>query len=127
VPEIIEGVSHVDADELNQMLKNKSKVYVIDVRELEEYTNGHIPGIPLLPMGDIPECIDGFDKSAEYVFVCRSGRRSLEVSRFFQSEGIHKVHNYKGGMLAWDKEITSGPEKVITQFSMSQLERENSK
>lgn len=124
--DLIDNISHLDADELNHILADPAhaEIYVIDVREPEEYAAGHIPGIPLIPMGTIPDVIDQFDKSAEYVFVCRSGRRSLEVAKFFQREGIGNVHNYKGGMLAWDKEVNFGEEHIIDEFtSMRQLER----
>lgn len=128
MPEIIEGVSHLNADEVQEVLNQSSpNVYVIDVREPEEYEAGHIPGIPLLPMGEIPDHIDSFDKDAEYIFVCRSGRRSLEVARFFQNEGIEKVHNYLGGMLEWDKEIVHGDEHIIKEFSMTNLKRRDHK
>lgn len=122
---IIEGISHVDTDELDAILKKpvKSNVYVIDVREPEEYEDGHIPGIPLISMGSIPDLIDRFDKEAEYVFVCRSGRRSLEVAKFFVGHNISNVHNFSGGMLAWDKEIVRGREVVLEPFSMNPLER----
>ncbi|WP_438349346.1 rhodanese-like domain-containing protein [Paenibacillus sp. FA6] len=122
---IIEGVSHVDTSELYKIIEHTpQQVYVIDVREPEEYNEVHIPGVPLIPMGDIPDLIESFDKSAEYVIVCRSGRRSLEVSKFFQQEGIEKVHNYYGGMLAWDREVEVGPEHIIETFSMDKLTRE---
>ena len=122
--QIIEGVSHIDAKDLKQLLdEHKEDVYVIDVREPEEYTEGHIPTVPLLPMGDIPDVIEQFDKEAEYVIVCRSGRRSLEVSKFFQNEGIPKVHNYLGGMLEWPYETSTGLERVVTEFSMDNIKR----
>lgn len=109
---IIEGVSHLNAEELHNILRDASKqhIHVIDVRESEEYEAGHIPGVPLLPMSEIPDRIDEFDQAAEYIFVCRSGRRSLEVAKFFQSEGIEQVHNYAEGMLGWEQEIITGIE-----------------
>lgn len=120
---IIEGVSHVDAMRVKEILDNDENIYVIDVREPEEYVEGHIPGIPLLPMGEVPDLIEQFDKEAEYVIVCRSGRRSLEVAKFFQNEGIPKVHNYLGGTIEWPYELATGLENVVEQFSMTNLER----
>lgn len=110
--EMIDGVSHVDAQELYNIMHDPSKknIHIIDVREAEEYIEGHIPGVPLLPMSEIPNKVDQLDKSAEYIFVCRSGRRSLEVAKFLQGEGIEKVHNYLGGMLDWNYEIAQGLE-----------------
>lgn len=129
MPAFIEGVSHLDKQELHSLINDstKSDVIIIDVRELEEYEEGHIPNIPLLSMGNIPDVMDQFDKDAEYVFICRSGRRSLEVSKFFQNEGIEKVHNFLGGMLTWDKEVNIGQENVIHDFSMKALERKSNK
>lgn len=121
---IIEGVSHIDHEQLHDILNDPdSDVIVIDVREPNEYAAAHIPGVPLLPMGNIPDVIDQFDKSREYVFVCRSGARSLNVAKFCKQAGIENVHNYLGGMLAWDQEVADGEERVITQFSMDAIER----
>ncbi|MER2108303.1 MAG: rhodanese-like domain-containing protein [Solibacillus sp.] len=120
---IIEGISHVDAARVKEILAKGEDIYVMDVRELEEYTEGHIPGIPLLPKGEVPGVIEQFDKDAEYIIVCRSGRRSLDVAKLFQQEGISKVHNYLGGMLEWPYEVATGPEHVIEQFSMTQLKQ----
>lgn len=123
--EIIDGISHLDTEELNERLQESSnnKLYIIDVREPEEYMERHIPSVPLLPMGEFPDLVDQFDPEAEYIFVCRSGRRSLEVAKFFRNEGITKVHNFDGGMLAWNKEVKSGAEHIVTDFSMENLER----
>lgn len=121
---MIEGVSHVDREELYELLHDKERnVLVIDVRELEEYVDAHIPSLPLIPMGEIAAYINDFDKDREYVFVCRSGGRSFQVTKFFQNQGFSKVHNYEGGMLNWDKEVTGGPENVIETFNPQQLER----
>lgn len=121
---IIEGVSHLNKDELEAVLNDpQSKTIVIDVREIEEYVAGHIPGVPLIPMGHIPELIDQFDKEAEYVFVCRSGSRSLNVAKFFQRAGIARVHNFAGGILTWDKELAQGEGKIIEDFSMTMIRR----
>lgn len=121
---IIEGVSHLDRDELANILSDESsEVIVLDVREVDEYVAGHIPGVPLIPMGALPELIDHFDASREYVFVCRSGARSLKVAQFFQSAGFDKVHNYEGGMLAWDRDFAQGEEHIIEEFSMDALKR----
>ncbi|WP_082927081.1 MULTISPECIES: rhodanese-like domain-containing protein [Paenibacillus] len=123
---MIYGVSHVDREELYEILHDdERRALVIDVREVDEYTAGHIPGIPLIPMGEIAAYLQDFDKEREYVFVCRSGGRSYEVARFFQSQGFPKVHNYEGGMLNWDKEVVTGPENVIEQFDADRLERQS--
>lgn len=122
---MVNGVSHVDKEELQALLKDDSRAAVIiDVREREEYIAGHIPSVPLIPMGEIAEYADDMDKDREYIFICRSGQRSLNVTRYFQELGFTNVHNFYGGMLGWDQEVAEGPEHIIDDFrSMDQLNR----
>lgn len=132
MPNIIEEVSHLNSKELKEVLSNADRqAIVIDVREPEEYEAAHIAGVPLIPMGDIIDIIDRLDAGKEYVFVCRSGRRSLEVAKFFQGNGFKNVHNYEGGMLNWQQEgheIAVGRDNIIEQFeSPEQLERKKNK
>lgn len=110
-----DGVTQFDKEELKEILAKKDpKQVVVDVREPEEYTDRHIPGVPLAPMMSIPELADGFDKDKEYVFVCRSGNRSQKVSLFLKQQGFDNVANFDGGMLSWDGEEASGEEAHIS-------------
>lgn len=112
------GVTQIDKDELKNILSDSdNNKVVIDVREPEEYNEAHIPGVPLVPMQTIPDLLDGFDKDKEYVFVCRSGNRSQNVSLFMKQQGYEKVENYDGGMLVWDGETKAGMEKHIQNTS----------
>lgn len=108
------GIHQVNTEKLKELLSRfKSDQIVIDVREPDEYYSGHIPGVPLVPMQSIPNLLEGFDKNKEYIFVCRSGNRSQNVSLFLKQQGFDKVINFDGGMLDWDGETVQGPEKQI--------------
>ncbi|UCZ52451.1 rhodanese-like domain-containing protein [Bacillus shivajii] len=109
-----ENISQLNYDEVRKIHeKQASEPILIDVREHEEYVNGHIPGIPLIPMSEIVDVIDDFNKEKEYVLVCRSGRRSHEVAKFFKDNGIENVHNYADGMLGWDTAKNEGEEWIV--------------
>ncbi|UCZ52013.1 rhodanese-like domain-containing protein [Bacillus shivajii] len=108
------GITQINQDELKKVLEEKNEnTVVIDVREPDEYESGHIPGVPLMPMHTVPSLIEGFNKDKEYVFICRSGNRSQNVSMFLKEHGIDKVINFDGGMLSWDGEIAEGEEVSI--------------
>lgn len=108
--QMIDGIPHIDTDELHTLLQNPdNETMVIDVREPSEYEIAHIPGVPLIPMNEIPARVHELDQDKEYVFVCRSGSRSFEVARYLQALGFERVHNYWGGMLSWDREVVTGP------------------
>ena len=109
-----EGINQIEFEELEKIVAKKDREQIIiDVRELDEYEEAHIPGIPLIPMHNFPNLISEFDKEKEYIFVCRSGGRSQNVAKFFKENGFDKVNNYSGGMLAWQSDKNTGLEKVV--------------
>ena len=114
VSRLIEGIVQYDYYELKAIYENEPSTIIIDVRELREYEDKHIPGIPLVPMSGIVHVIDDFKKDEKYIFVCRSGRRSHEVAKFFKNNGIENVANYADGMLGWQGEVATGQEFVAT-------------
>ncbi|MGY4689494.1 rhodanese-like domain-containing protein [Salibacterium sp. K-3] len=110
----LDGIEQLEKEEVKDIHDRKSQNPVlIDVREPSEYVEGHIPGVPLLPMNRVPEVVDQLDKDREYVLVCRSGNRSQHTALYFKDNGIDNVKNFAGGMLAWDEEIKTGMENPI--------------
>lgn len=91
----------VDAETVAS-LKNNPNVYVIDVREQWEYDEGHIPGVTLVPMGEISDRMSEIPTDKEVILTCRSGNRSGQVADFLRERGFDNVHNMEGGILAWE-------------------------
>ncbi|MBB5171884.1 rhodanese-like domain-containing protein [Texcoconibacillus texcoconensis] len=113
-----ETISQLNYDEVYNIYQDPNATAIlIDVREREEYEEGHIPGIPLLPMSEIIEVIGDFHKEQEYILVCRSGRRSHEVAKFFKDQGIEQVHNFSEGMLGWQADKTKGEEWIVKEVN----------
>ncbi|AOM83776.1 rhodanese-like domain-containing protein [Salisediminibacterium beveridgei] len=113
-----ENVKQLSFEEVKALYENnKRNEILIDVRELEEYDEAHIPGIPLIPMSEMVDLVNEFKKDQEYVLVCRSGRRSHEVAKFFKDNGIENVHNYADGMIGWEAEKATGEEWVVEQVN----------
>ncbi len=96
----MEEIKIITPEELQQKLEAGEKLELVDVREDEEVAEGMIPGAKHIRMGDIPAHLDYFDKDKEYIFICRSSRRSENVCYYMQEQG-YKVCNMIGGMLNW--------------------------
>ncbi|MBE3570767.1 MAG: rhodanese-like domain-containing protein [Bacillales bacterium] len=94
----------ITAEELKEKLEKGEKLNLIDVREEEEVQEGMIPEAKHIPMGEIPNSLDQLDKEKEYIFICRSGRRSENVCHYLQDQG-YKVRNMIGGMLEWTGKV----------------------
>ena len=73
---------------------------VIDVREPDEYTEGHVPGAPLIPLGDVVERVDEFPATDEVLIICKVGGRSRKAAEYLRAQGIDAV-NIAGGTMAW--------------------------
>ncbi|RIK17164.1 MAG: rhodanese-like domain-containing protein, partial [Anaerolineae bacterium] len=74
-----------------------------DVREPDEYAAGHIPGITLIPMGEVAERLSEIPTDKEVIVTCRSGNRSGQIVDFLRSQGFTNVHNMEGGIVAWEE------------------------
>lgn len=83
--------------------KNRDDVILIDVREQWEYDEGHIPGITLIPMNEIPNRLSEIPTDKEVIVTCRSGNRSGQVTDYLRKNGFDNVHNMQGGIVAWQQ------------------------
>lgn len=91
-------VPEIDVDEAAR--RRAAGTPVIDVREPHEYVEGHVPGAPLIPLGDLVERSDEVPATGEVLVVCRSGARSRRAAEHLRGLGIDAI-NIEGGTLAW--------------------------
>jgi len=96
-------IPEITTEELEKKLAAGEKLALVDVREDEEVAHGMIPGAKHIPMMQIPQNLDYFDKDKEYIFICRSGGRSTNVCHYMHEQG-YKVRNMTGGMMEWKGE-----------------------
>jgi phage shock protein E len=82
-------------------VKDSEDVYLLDVREQWEYDEAHIPGVTLLPLGEVSNRLDEIPRDKEVIVTCRSGNRSGQVTDFLRQNGFDNVHNMTGGILDW--------------------------
>jgi rhodanese-related sulfurtransferase len=76
-------------------------VYLLDVRESEEWTAGHAPDAHHMPMMEVPARMAEVPTDTEVVVVCRSGGRSGQVVSYLIGNGWENVRNLDGGMQSW--------------------------
>lgn len=82
-------------------------VIILDVRELTEFEDGHIPGAVLLPVSAISKdsaaaVIPNYDTTV--LVYCRSGNRSQTASRALTELGYSEVFEF-GGINSWPYEV----------------------
>jgi len=83
----------------------RSGALLLDVREPEEYAQGHAPGSTLIPLGQLQSRLRELDafKDRRIAIICRSGRRSALALQMLERSGYSAAANVEGGMIAWKK------------------------
>lgn len=115
---VCSGQSRMTAAELKSMIEGKEPVTVIDVRTLEEYNQGHIPGA--LPLESIKD-LKTFKYEDKVVLYCNTGRRSQAALKLFSDNGIEAV-DLEGGIKAWAASggnVVAGPFRDVSDYPKS--------
>lgn len=94
-------------EQVLQRIQAGETVHLLDVREVDEVQEGHIPDILHIPLGLLEFRMHELDKNTPYIIVCRSGARSGRATAFLQEQG-YDVTNMVGGMLAWQGAVEQG-------------------
>ena len=96
----------ISPQEVVQLMSHEKDVVVVDVREDNEFTQGHIKDSIHIPIGQLSSRLEELNKykANHLVLGCRSGSRSGRACSMLKRKGFEKVHNLKGGMLAWEND-----------------------
>lgn len=81
--------------------RQKAGAVIVDVREPYEWSEGHIPGALLIPLGSLARRSGELDPSKDVIAVCRSGNRSISAALILQRAGFTQVSSMSGGMISW--------------------------
>ena len=87
--------------EVKQKLDAEEDIFILDVRQPEEYAQGYVPKAYLIPLGEIDQRLDEIPRDLPVIVVCRSGGRSAIASGQLDDHGFDNIHNMLGGTLAW--------------------------
>jgi rhodanese-related sulfurtransferase len=86
---------------LDELRARPSDAVVIDVREPEEFTSGHVPGACNLPQAEIATRLDEVPRDRPVFVICQGGFRSLRAAQFLSQCGLSNLASVKGGTEAW--------------------------
>ncbi len=93
-------IPQLDSLAAQAKLKAQPKPFLLDVREPDEYRDGHIAGAKLVPLGELTQRLGELPRDREIICVCRSGNRSGTATRQLVAAGYTAV-NLSGGMIGW--------------------------
>ena len=94
------GIPQLEPSQVQTMLNQPARPYLLDVRTPGEYKQGHVKGAELIPLNELPSNMNQLPKGREIICICESGSRSSAAARHLKAQG-YKVSNMRGGMGHW--------------------------
>lgn len=99
--------STISATDLKNMLGRGDNIFLVDVREPNEYEIVSIPGAVLIPKGEFLSgaALELMPQDKRIVLHCKSGVRSAECLAVVKDAGFADAVHVGGGVLAWIKQV----------------------
>ena len=104
-PAAAAGHGSITAEELKQRLDKGESVFILDVRNPNEYQICRIEGSTLLPLPELPQRFAELSREVEMIVHCKSGMRSAKAIQFLREQGFTRLVDLRGGILAWAERV----------------------
>lgn len=89
--------------DLQARLSADEQLLVLDVRQPDEYREGHVRGSVLIPLDQVALRSGELPRDRPIAVICRSGNRSGVATAMLHRAGFD-AHNVAGGILRWQRE-----------------------
>ena len=101
----LEGVAQLSVTELAALVSDgavaRGEVAVVDVRGAAEWEAGHLPDVPNVPVGLLPDHLDELPRDRPLVLHCQSGARAAIGASLLKRAGFQNVVSLTEGYAAW--------------------------
>jgi molybdopterin/thiamine biosynthesis adenylyltransferase/rhodanese-related sulfurtransferase len=98
-------IEEIDVPAAAQLLEGADPPAIVDVRERDEWQEGHIPGAVHVPRGNLESRIEQAvpDRDRAIVVYCASGSRSAFAAKTLEELGYTNVTSLAGGYTDWKR------------------------
>jgi molybdopterin/thiamine biosynthesis adenylyltransferase/rhodanese-related sulfurtransferase len=99
-----EEIEEIGATQARELVE-EGEAAVVDVRERDEWEEGHIPRAVHIPRGNLESRIEGAvpDKSRPVLLYCSGGNRSAFAAKTLEELGYENVLSLAGGFTDWKR------------------------
>ena len=92
-------IAEISVTELEKLIAVGS--LVIDVREADEFTAGHVPTAISIPLSTVQDRVDEFRHQGTVYVICQVGGRSMRACQYLADFDINNLVNIAGGTTGW--------------------------
>ena len=103
--EVKAEIDEISTSETRTRLDGADHPLVVDVREQDEWQEGHLPGAIHVPRGNLESRIEALvpDKDRELIVYCAGGSRSAFAAKSLGELGYDNVVSMAGGFADWKR------------------------
>lgn len=94
-------MNYIDSKDLQNQIKIGENFLLLDVRESEEFENGHIKNALLIPWHSVSEKIHGIKADRRIIVYCRTGPRAIKAARILKEKGYKNIEILRNGYEGW--------------------------
>jgi rhodanese-related sulfurtransferase len=94
-------VKQLSVNDLQKKIARNENIFLLDVREPNEFQYACIGNSTLIPLNQIPNRLTELDSKQEIIVVCHHGMRSQQAANYLIQSGFENVSNLIGGIDAW--------------------------
>lgn len=110
----------IRVSEVRQLVE--SDAVIIDVREENEFANGHLKNAKNIPLSQFRERMHEIPKDVPVYIHCRSAQRSYNAVMALENSGYDNVYNISGSFLGislyeYYQDITKNREPIVTTYN----------
>jgi NADPH-dependent 2,4-dienoyl-CoA reductase/sulfur reductase-like enzyme/rhodanese-related sulfurtransferase len=115
-----ETYKQVHVNEVRKLVEEKA--YIVDVREKDEFEEGHIIGAVNIPLSEIRNRIDEIPQNIPVYLHCRSAQRSYNASVALGHLGFDNIYNISGSFLGicyyeYFRDKTENRVPIVTDYN----------
>src|SRR5215208_239203 len=103
--QVKDEIQELRAADAAALLDAPEQPYLVDVRNQDEWDEGHIPGAVHIPRGNLESRAEGAlkDRSRPVLVYCASGARSAFAAKTLEELGYEDVRSLAGGFTDWKR------------------------
>ncbi len=95
-----EQIPSIHVDEVVQRITHKENFTLLDVRSINEFRAGHLPGALHIYVGELEENLEKVPRDRIVTTFCGSGQRAIIAASILKKQGFERVENCLGSMAA---------------------------
>jgi rhodanese-related sulfurtransferase len=91
----------ISIQEARELIEEKNKLVLLDVRTIPEYNEGHLENAINIPVQELADRLDELNKNDEILVYCRTGNRSSTAVDILNNAGLTKIYHMHEGISIW--------------------------